>query len=154
MTAFIGLDFGADAANANACLTADGGRVSSNAYEELTALHEHAGWSAPDAPNYWPNACRLIRRCLADANVPPAEIKGAAVSCAPPDAVAVGALPDFSMAKMRAEYIEPIALNPHVHEWCGDDFIGYQSVDENLRGDFSRLTELRRHSQPERCTGC
>ncbi len=85
----LGLDFGTGSAKA-AIVDAADGRVVSYAFEEYPILTPKPAWSEHDAGEYWPVACRLIRKVLADGNVAASDIRGLAASSALPSLVLVG----------------------------------------------------------------
>jgi xylulokinase len=90
MTAYLlGIDFGTG--GAKACVIDDGGAVLGFAFEEYPLIHEQPGWSEHDADRYWQVACRLIRAAVAEAGIPPAALRGIAVSSALPSLVMVDA---------------------------------------------------------------
>lgn len=82
-----GLDFGTG--GAKACIMDAMGNVRAYAYEEYPLIHDHPGWSEHDPKNYWEVTCRLIKKCLADSNTSPHNIKGIAISSALPSMVMV-----------------------------------------------------------------
>ena len=85
----LGLDYGTGGAKA-AIIDGGDGRVVSYAFEEYPILTPKPAWSEHDARNYWPAACRLIRKVLAEGAVLASDIRGMAVSSALPSLVLVG----------------------------------------------------------------
>ena len=83
----LGLDYGTG--GAKACIIDAEGEVLGFGFEEYPFIHDHAGWSEHDPMGYWEVACRLIKGCIAQAHVNPAEIRGIAVSSALPSMVMV-----------------------------------------------------------------
>ena len=83
----LGLDYGTG--GAKACIIDLEGNVLGFAFEEYPFFHEKPGWSEHNAMGYWEAACRLIKDCLAQARVNPAEIRGMGVSSALPSMVMV-----------------------------------------------------------------
>jgi len=83
----LGIDYGTGGAKA-ALIDAEG-TLRAYAFEEYPILTARPGWSEHDAAQYWPVACRLIRRCLAEAGVGGGEVRGVAVSSALPSLVMV-----------------------------------------------------------------
>ncbi len=83
----IGIDFGTG--GAKACIIDADGEVLGYAFEEFELIHEHPGWSEHDAANYWPAACRLIRRVLAESGISGDQVGGVAASSALPSLVMV-----------------------------------------------------------------
>jgi len=88
MSAFLlGIDYGTG--GAKACIINSEGEVLGFAFQEYPFFHEHPGWSEHDAMGYWTAACAMTGKCLAEARVDPAEIKGVTVSSALPSMVMV-----------------------------------------------------------------
>lgn len=58
-------------------------------------------------------------------------------------AKAVGAISDYSIAKERAEYIEPMEPNMHLHNIYMDYYSLFNSLYDNLKEQFVKLAELR-----------
>ena len=88
MTAYLlGIDYGTG--GAKACIINPEGEVLGFAFQEYPFFHEHPGWSEHDATGYWTAACAMIGKCLAEARIDPAEIKGVTVSSALPSMVMV-----------------------------------------------------------------
>ena len=83
----LGLDYGTG--GAKACIINSEGEVLGFAFEEYPFIHEKPGWSEHDAMGYWGAACRLIKGCLEQARIDPAEIRGMGVSSALPSMVMV-----------------------------------------------------------------
>ena len=83
----LGIDYGTG--GAKAALVDAQGNLCAYAFEEYPILTPHPGWSEHDALRYWPVACRLIRRCLAEAGVLGREVRGVAASSALPSLVMV-----------------------------------------------------------------
>ncbi len=83
----LGIDYGTGGAKA-ALIDAEG-TLRAYSFEEYPILTARPGWSEHDAGQYWPVACRLIRRCLAEAGVAGREVRGVAVSSALPSLVMV-----------------------------------------------------------------
>jgi sugar (pentulose or hexulose) kinase len=83
----LGLDYGTG--GAKACIINPAGEVLGFAFEEYPFFHDKPGWSEHDALGYWQAACRLIKGCLAQARINPAEIRGIGVSSALPSMVMV-----------------------------------------------------------------
>lgn len=83
----LGLDYGTG--GAKACIIDTQGDVLGYAFEEYPFIHEKPGWSEHDPARYWDAACRLIGRCLAEAHIDAAHIRGLAVSSALPSLVMV-----------------------------------------------------------------
>jgi xylulokinase len=83
----MGIDYGTGGAKA-ALIDAEGA-LRAYAFEEYPILTPRPGWSEHDAGQYWPVACRLIRRCLAEAGVAGREVRGVAASSALPSLVMV-----------------------------------------------------------------
>ncbi|HET6440115.1 MAG TPA: FGGY family carbohydrate kinase [Anaeromyxobacter sp.] len=83
----LGIDYGTGGAKA-ALIDAEG-TLRAYAFEEYPILTARPGWSEHDALGYWPVACRLIRRCLAEAKVSGREVRGVAASSALPSLVMV-----------------------------------------------------------------
>ncbi len=83
----LGIDYGTGGAKA-ALIDAEGA-LRAYAFEEYPVLTARPGWSEHDAAQYWPVACRLIRRCLAEAKVPGRAVRGVAASSALPSLVMV-----------------------------------------------------------------
>jgi len=83
----LGIDFGTG--GAKAALIDSEGTLRAYAFEEYPILTTRPGWSEHDATQYWPVACRLIRRCLAEAKVEGREVRGVAASSALPSMVMV-----------------------------------------------------------------
>ncbi len=62
---------------------------------------------------------------------------------------AVGVFDDYSIAKEKAEYIEPLEPDRKLHEMYMDYYAIYRSLYEHLRQDFVELALLRRkHAEP------
>ncbi|HET6437119.1 MAG TPA: FGGY-family carbohydrate kinase [Anaeromyxobacter sp.] len=83
----LGIDYGTG--GAKAALIDVEGTLRGYAFEEYPILTARPGWSEHDAAQYWPVACRLIRRCLAEAKVSGREVRGVAASSALPSLVMV-----------------------------------------------------------------
>jgi sugar (pentulose or hexulose) kinase len=83
----LGLDYGTG--GAKACIIDVEGQVLGFGFEEYPFIHEKPGWSEHDPLGYWEVACRLIKGCVDQAHVNPAEIRGIAVSSALPSMVMV-----------------------------------------------------------------
>lgn len=83
----LGIDYGTG--GVKACIINPQGDVLGFAFEEYPFIHEKPGWSEHDPANYWQAACRLIKECLAQAHIDPAEVRGVAVSSALPSMVMV-----------------------------------------------------------------
>lgn len=83
----LGIDYGTG--GAKACIINPEGEVLGFAFEEYPFFHERPGWSEHDAMGYWEAACRLIKSCLEQARIDPAEIRGIGVSSALPSMVMV-----------------------------------------------------------------
>lgn len=83
----LGIDYGTG--GVKACIINTAGDVLGFAFEEYPFIHEKPGWSEHDPVNYWQAACRLIKSCLAQAHIDPAEIRALAVSSALPSMVMV-----------------------------------------------------------------
>src|SRR5512146_561141 len=83
----LGIDYGTG--GAKAALVDDEGNLRAYAFEEYPILTPRPGWSEHDAGLYWPVACRLVRRCLAEAGVSEREVRGVAASSALPSLVLV-----------------------------------------------------------------
>jgi xylulokinase len=83
----LGLDYGTG--GAKACIIDAEGNVLGFAFEEYPFYHDKPGWSEHNALGYWEAACRLIRDCLAQARIDPAEIRGMGISSALPSMVMV-----------------------------------------------------------------
>jgi ribulokinase len=83
----LGLDYGTG--GAKACIIDSQGDVLGSAFEEYPFVHEKPGWSEHEPMRYWEAACRMIKDCLAQARISPAEIRGMAVSSALPSMVMV-----------------------------------------------------------------
>lgn len=83
----VGIDYGTGGAKASIIDTQ--GKVLGYAFEELTLIHEHPGWSEHDAGRYWPIACSLLRTVLSKANARGTDIRAVAVSSALPSLVMV-----------------------------------------------------------------
>jgi sugar (pentulose or hexulose) kinase len=83
----LGLDYGTG--GAKACIINMEGQVLGFGFEEYPFIHEKPGWSEHDPMGYWEVACRLIKGCVDQAHVNPAEIRGIAVSSALPSMVMV-----------------------------------------------------------------
>jgi len=85
----LGLDYGTG--GAKACIIDVEGQVLGFGFEEYPFIHERPGWSEHNPMGYWEVACRLIKGCLDQAHINPAEIRGIAVSSALPSMVMVDA---------------------------------------------------------------
>ncbi len=83
----LGLDYGTG--GAKACIINPEGEVLGFAFEEYPFIHEKPGWSEHEPMGYWDAACNLVKQCLAQARIDPAEIRGLAVSSALPSMVMV-----------------------------------------------------------------
>jgi xylulokinase len=83
----LGLDYGTG--GAKACIINPQGEVLGFAFEEYPFIHEKPGWSEHDPAGYWRAACNLIKACLVQARINPADIRGMAVSSALPSMVMV-----------------------------------------------------------------
>jgi len=83
----LGLDYGTG--GAKACIIDVEGQVLGFGFEEYPFIHEKPGWSEHDPMGYWEVACRLIRGCVDQAHINPAEIRGIGVSSALPSMVMV-----------------------------------------------------------------
>ncbi len=83
----LGIDYGTGGAKATII---DGeGRVLSYAFEEYPFITTHPGWSEHDPHLYWQICRRIVRRCIEEAEVDPAQIRGVACSSALPSMVMV-----------------------------------------------------------------
>jgi len=69
----LGLDYGTG--GAKACIIDTQGSVLGSAFEEYPFVHEKPGWSEHEPMRYWEAACRMIKDCLAQARISPAEIQ-------------------------------------------------------------------------------
>jgi len=88
MTDFLlGIDYGTG--GAKACIINPAGDVLGSAFSEYPFYHEKPGWSEHDPDLYWTIACDMIKDCIAQAHINPAEIRGIAVSSALPSMVMV-----------------------------------------------------------------
>ena len=58
-------------------------------------------------------------------------------------AVATGYLEDFSIAKEKAEYIDPMEPIPENHEKYMQYFRIYKNIYDHVKGDFQDLKEVR-----------
>lgn len=85
--ALLGIDIGTG--GIKAALISSHGQVLSNVYRELPLICEKPGWAEHDAAQYWPITCYLIRQCLAEANLHPADVRGVGCSSALPSFVIV-----------------------------------------------------------------
>jgi len=83
----MGLDYGTG--GAKACIIDTQGAVLAYAFEEYPILHPKPGWSEHDPNLYWQIACRLMGRCMRDAQVSATEVRGVACSSALPSLVMV-----------------------------------------------------------------
>jgi len=83
----LGLDYGTG--GAKACIINAEGEVLGFGFEEYPFIYEKPGWSEHDPLGYWEVACHLIKGCIAQAHINPAEIRGLAVSSALPSMVMV-----------------------------------------------------------------
>ena len=83
----LGIDYGTG--GAKACIINTEGEVLGFAFEEYPFIHEKPGWSEHDPMGYWEAACRMIKGCIAQARVNPADIRGIGVSSALPSMVMV-----------------------------------------------------------------
>ncbi len=83
----LGLDYGTG--GAKACVINPEGEVLGFAFEEYPFYHDKPGWSEHDPVLYWTVACRMIKACLTQARINPADIRGIAVSSALPSMVMV-----------------------------------------------------------------
>src|SRR4030042_5203875 len=83
----LGLDSGTG--GAKAAIIDPQGSVLGSAFEEYPFVHEKPGWSEHEPMRYWEAACRMIKDCLAQARINPAEIRGRAVSSGLPSMVMV-----------------------------------------------------------------
>jgi ribulokinase len=102
----LGIDYGTGGAKA-ALIDAEG-TLRAYAFEEYPILTPHPGWSEHDAAAYWPVACRLIQRCLAEARVDGHQVRGVAASSALPSLVLVDAkglpvAPAYNLMDRRAQ---------------------------------------------------
>jgi ribulokinase len=62
---------------------------------------------------------------------------------------AVGVFADYSIAKEKAEYVEPMEPDQKLHQMYMDYYAIYRSLYENLRDNFVDLSLLRRkHAEP------
>ena len=84
----LGLDYGTG--GCKACIINTEGEVLGFGFEEYPFFHEKPGWSEHDPVGYWEAACRLIRGCIDQARIDPAEIRGIGISSALPSMVMVG----------------------------------------------------------------
>lgn len=84
----LGIDFGTG--GAKAAIINKNADVLGYGFEEYEIFTEKPGWSEHNAAEYWPVACRIIRKAISMAEIDPAEIKGIAVSSALPSLVVVG----------------------------------------------------------------
>ena len=89
MNLLLGADFGTG--GAKVALVSDAGEQLGYAFEEYPIHTDHPGWSEHDAPRYWEVFCRLARQAIAESRVPPAEIRGVAISSALPSVVFIDA---------------------------------------------------------------
>ena len=85
----LGIDYGTG--GAKACIIDTQGQVLGFAFKEYPFFHDKPGWSEHDPVLYWTIACDLIHDCIGQARIPPAEIRGVAVSSALPSMVMVDA---------------------------------------------------------------
>ena len=83
----LGLDYGTG--GAKACIINPDGDVLGSAFSEYPFFHEKPGWSEHDPVLYWTIACDMIKDCISQARINPAEIRGIAVSSALPSMVMV-----------------------------------------------------------------
>lgn len=83
----LGIDYGTG--GAKACIINPDGKVLGAAFSEYPFYHDKPGWSEHDPVLYWTIACNLIKDCLSQARINPAEIRGMAVSSALPSLVMV-----------------------------------------------------------------
>jgi xylulokinase len=83
----LGIDYGTG--GAKACIIDIDGDVLGFAFQEYPFIHERPGWSEHDPLLYWDICCRLIGAAIAEASIPPGEIRGIAVSSALPSLVMV-----------------------------------------------------------------
>lgn len=83
----VGIDLGTG--GIKVAVISNQGEVLSHFYEELSLSCEKPGWAEHDANQYWPIVCALIQRSLAEANLPPGDIKGVGCSSALPSFVIV-----------------------------------------------------------------
>ena len=90
---------------------------------------------------------KLWRRIITDVlNVPTVFVKnrvGAPYGDALLAAVATGYLEDFSIAKEKAEYIDPMEPIPENHEKYMQYFRIYKNIYDHVKGDFQDLKEVR-----------
>ncbi len=83
----LGIDFGTG--GAKAAIINENADVLGYGFEEYEIFTEKPGWSEHDASEYWPVACRIIKKAVAEAGINSSEIKGIAVSSALPSMVIV-----------------------------------------------------------------
>jgi xylulokinase len=83
----LGIDYGTG--GAKACIINPDGDVLGSAFSEYPFFHEKPGWSEHDPVLYWTIACDMIKDCISQAHLNPAEIRGIAVSSALPSMVMV-----------------------------------------------------------------
>jgi sugar (pentulose or hexulose) kinase len=57
--------------------------------------------------------------------------------------VAAGVLPDFSVAREWAEYVDPMEPNPAAHELYMEHFALYKDIYRHVKQDFRTLASLR-----------
>jgi len=84
---FLGLDYGTG--GAKGCIIDGEGTLKSYAFEEYPIINLRPGWSEHDPALYWEIACRIISKCIKDAELDHGDIKGITVSSALPCMVMV-----------------------------------------------------------------
>jgi len=110
---------------------------------------KEAGWkiSYPAVFNEGGAKSRLWRKIITDVlNVPAVFLKnrtGAPYGDAILAGVSTGVFKDFSIARERAEYIEPTEPSEENHKIYMDYFRIYRKIYEHLKEDFKELAKLR-----------